>query len=193
MDFIGYRSDALHAAVELVNGLRDDPRPDLPALLAAERYIVDAPWGPTQDAALWAWAGRLAEVFAETDLDRAAGLVNDLLTAAAVSPRLSAHDGGPWHLHYSRPGAELVDRVRATTAFALATMLSEYGLDRHGVCAAEGCGRVYADSSRNGRRRFCGPACANRAAVAAHRARKRRPGPGGPSRDPEVVPGLAGH
>ena len=65
----------------------------------------------------------------------------------------------------------MVDRLRATTAFALAMLVSEYGIDRHGRCAAAGCARVFADTSRNAARRYCSPACANRSAVAAHRAR----------------------
>ena len=67
----------------------------------------------------------------------------------------------------------MVDRVRSTTAFALATLVSEYGVDRHGVCAAEGCERVFADTSRNAARRYCSSACSNRSAVAAHRARAK--------------------
>jgi predicted RNA-binding Zn ribbon-like protein len=57
-------------------------------------------------------------------------------------------------------------------------LVSEYGVDRHGRCAAEGCARVYADTSRNAARRYCSPACANRSAVAAHRARARASGAG---------------
>ncbi|MEO3867710.1 CGNR zinc finger domain-containing protein [Nonomuraea sp. B12E4] len=34
------------------------------------------------------------------------------------------------------------------------------------------CQVVYVDTSRNGRRRFCSPGCANRVNVAAHRARR---------------------
>jgi predicted RNA-binding Zn ribbon-like protein len=51
--------------------------------------------------------------------------------------------------------------------------VSECGVDRHGRCAASGCARVFADTSRNAARRYCSPACANRSAVAAHRARAK--------------------
>ena len=177
MDFIGYRSDALGVAVDLVNGLRTAARPGerpaLPELLADDRFLVDVRWGPDRDREVWAWAERLAAVFVAPSVDEAAARVNALLADAEVTPHLTAHSGQPWHLHYSRPGADVVDRVRATTAFALATLVSEYGLDRHGVCAADGCARVYADTSRNASRRYCSGACANRAAVAAHRARRR--------------------
>ena len=180
MDFIGYRSDALGMAVDLVNGLRAHPdgadpvaRPDLTALLVRHRYQLDVPWTAETEDTLWAWAARLAEVFTATDVATTAGLVNQLLAEAEVTPHLTAHDGQPWHLHYSRPDASVLARVQAATAFALATLVSEYGMERHGVCAAAGCAKVYADTSRNARRRYCSSACANRSAVAAHRARRR--------------------
>jgi CGNR zinc finger len=188
MDFVGYRSDALGMAVELVNGLRAAPRaadrPPLPTLLAEHRYLLDVPWTPARDAELWTWAGRLAEVFAATEVPVTAALLNELLADAEITPHLTAHNGQPWHLHYSRPEATVLARVRATTAFAVAMLVSEYGMDRHGVCAAAGCARVYADTSRNASRRYCSAACANRSAVAAHRARRREgsepPEPRGP-------------
>jgi hypothetical protein len=177
MDFIGYRSDSLGMAVELVNGLRgvSEPaeRPGLPELLAEHRYQLDVPWTAASDAELWTWAGRLAEVFAAAEVSTAAALINELLAEAEITPHLTAHSGQPWHLHFSRPEATVLARIRATTAFALATLVSEYGMDRHGVCAASGCSRVYADTSRNAGRRYCSSACANRSAVAAHRARRR--------------------
>lgn len=176
MDFIGYRSDALGMAVDLVNGLRAAPaadRPKLPELLAAHQYLVDVPWTALADAELWTWAARLAEVFAATEIEVAAALINELLADAEITPHLTTHSGKPWHLHYSRPSAGVLARARATTAFALATLVSEYGMERHGLCAAAGCSRVYADTSRNASRRYCSSACANRSAVAAHRARRR--------------------
>jgi predicted RNA-binding Zn ribbon-like protein len=110
------------------------------------------------------------------DEDSAAEGLNSLLLQHPVHPQISAHDGQRWHLHYAPPDADVVDRVRSTTAFALAMLVSEYGTDRHGRCAAVGCARVFADTSRNAARRYCSPACANRSAVAAHRARRRDAG-----------------
>lgn len=179
MDFIGYRSDALGAAVALVNAVTttpaEPPADQLRALLVEHGYQAgQAP--ATAEPALRAWAERLRTVFAAPDLAATAGAVNVLLAAVRVEPHLSDHDGQRWHLHYGPPSADVVERVRATTAFALAMLVSEYGTDRHGRCAAAGCDRVYADTSRNAARRYCSPACANRSAVAAHRARRRRPG-----------------
>lgn len=181
MDFIGYRGDALGMAVDLVNALRavevsagmPADRPALPELVTEHRYLVDQPWGPEHDEPLWNWAARLSEVFAATELPVLAGLLNELLASAVVTPHLTAHDGQPWHLHYSRPNADVTERIKATTAVAMATLVSTHGTDRHGECSARGCRKVYADTSRNASRRYCSSACANRSAVAAHRARRR--------------------
>ncbi|SDF98682.1 MULTISPECIES: CGNR zinc finger domain-containing protein [Pseudonocardia] len=178
MDFIGYRSDALGAAVALVNTVTaakagDVPAPDqLRQVLVEHGYLAGrAP--ASAEPALRGWAGRLRTVFDAEDLDTAAAAVNALLSDVEIGPHLTRHDGQGWHLHYSPPDAAVLDRVRSTTAFALAMLVSEYGLDRHGRCAADGCERVFADTSRNAARRYCSPACANRSAVAAHRARQR--------------------
>jgi predicted RNA-binding Zn ribbon-like protein len=178
VDFIGYRSDALGAAVELVNAVTaappdHQPAPDaLRAVLVAHGYLAGrAP--ASVEPALRAWARRLRTVFEAEDLPATAVAVNALLADVRVEPHLSDHDGQAWHLHYSPPEAGVVDRLRSTTAFALAMLVSEYGVDRHGCCAADGCARVFADTSRNAARRYCSPACANRSAVAAHRARAK--------------------
>jgi hypothetical protein len=174
MDFIGYRSDALGAAVDLVNAVIEDPDGQVPdqlrGVLVAHSYrALDAP--DSIEPALRAWARRLCTVFDATSDDSAAAAVNALLVDVRIEPHLTNHGGEGWHLHYTPPEAGLVDRIRATTAFALAMLVSEYGVSRHGRCAAEGCAKVFADTSRNAARRYCSSACANRSAVAAHRAR----------------------
>lgn len=178
MDFIGYRSDALGAAVELVNAVTAAP-PDeraaadqLRAILIDHGYLAGRAQASVEPA-LRAWARRLRTVFDADDVDDTAVAVNALLADVRVEPHLSHHDGQAWHLHYSPPEAGVVDRVRSTTAFALAMLVSEYGVGRHGRCAADGCARVFADTSRNAARRYCSSTCANRAAVAAHRARAK--------------------
>ena len=178
MDFIGYKSDALGAAVDLVNAVTAAPADERPAadalrtILVEHRYLAKrAP--ASVEPALRAWARRLRTVFDAVDLRDAAVAVNALLADVRVEPHLSDHDGQEWHLHYSPPEAGVVDRLRSTTAFALAMLVSECGVERHGHCAAEGCARVFADTSRNAARRYCSPACANRSAVAAHRARAK--------------------
>jgi predicted RNA-binding Zn ribbon-like protein len=179
VDFIGYRSDALGAAVDLVNAVTAAPSDaeqasdQLRSILVSHGYSARrAP--ASVEPALRAWARRLRTVFDVIDLDEAAVAVNALLADVRVEPHLSNHNGQSWHLHYSPPEADVVDRLRATTAFAIAMLVSEYALDRHGRCAADGCNRVFADTSRNAARRYCSSACANRSAVAAHRARARQ-------------------
>jgi predicted RNA-binding Zn ribbon-like protein len=182
VNFIGYRSDALGAAVELVNTVAATPHEPGPqdegataqmrAVLVAHGYLAgDAP--ASVEPAIRAWARRLRTVFDATDLASAAVAVNALLADVRIEPHLSNHDEQDFHLHYTPPEADVVDRLRASTAFALAMLVSEYGIERHGRCAAEGCAKVFADTSRNAARRYCSPACANRSAVAAHRARAR--------------------
>jgi predicted RNA-binding Zn ribbon-like protein len=177
VDFIGYRSDALGVAVAMVNAVaaapEDTPPADLMRGLIVDHGYMGGKAPASAEPALRAWARRLRTVFDAPDLDATAVAVNALLADVTVEPHLSDHDGQAYHLHYSPPQADVVARVRSTTAFALAMLVSEYGIDRHGRCAADGCAKVFADTSRNAARRYCSPACANRAAVAAHRARAK--------------------
>jgi predicted RNA-binding Zn ribbon-like protein len=63
--------------------------------------------------------------------------------------------------------------LRALLATGTATHLATRGMDRLGRCAAEGCTRVYADVSRNGRQRYCSARCGNTDAVRRHRGRQQ--------------------
>ncbi|MBF8192938.1 CGNR zinc finger domain-containing protein [Nonomuraea sp. K274] len=78
---------------------------------------------------------------------------------------------GEPHLHFYSHDADVVSRAKDTSAGGLAMAMSFAGGRRLGRCDREGCATVYVDTSRNGRRRFCSLACANRVNVAAHRAR----------------------
>ena len=166
MHFNTYGGAAAALAAELVN--TDDVAtairanaPSLPAPTAAEvAEIVE-------------WTRRLRPVFGEAEPERQLGLVNDLLDAAAARPRISTHDGQPPHLHYHGTGDGLVDRVRAATATGLAYVLCDEGGHRLGRCVNDGCGRVFVDVSKGGRRHFCSTRCANRVNAALHRARTR--------------------
>lgn len=124
-----------------------------------------------QAAELRAWAARLAPVFGERDQATQIKLVNELLDGTTAKPYVSAHDGREPHLHFFSVDADIVARARDTTSGGLAMALSFAGGDRLGRCDRDGCEIVYVDTSRNGRRRFCSPGCANRVNVAAHRAR----------------------
>jgi hypothetical protein len=126
-----------------------------------------------QVAELSVWIGRIRPLFGEPDVDRQIALVNELLTDAATGVQVSRHDGSDPHLHYITQTVGTVPRVRATTAGGLAIAICGAGGHRLGRCGRTGCGAAYVDTSRNGRRRFCSVACANRVNVAAHRARAR--------------------
>ncbi|QYN34718.1 CGNR zinc finger domain-containing protein [Pseudonocardia sp. DSM 110487] len=170
MEASGYRIDGAGTAVDLVNavttgsGVSDT---GLAGLLGTHRYLV--PELSAADAGrLRAWAHRLRPAFGGTEV---IALLNGLLAEVSLRPHISDHGLGP-HLHYGEPGADLVDRVRANTAFGLALAVCEHGAERLGRCRAVGCDRVYADVQRGPRRRYCSRACQNRSSVAAFRARR---------------------
>ncbi|WP_326835802.1 CGNR zinc finger domain-containing protein [Amycolatopsis rhabdoformis] len=116
------------------------------------------------------WGRQLRAVFAADPAERV-DLVNRLLLTAAVRPHISSHDGKPPHLHYASEDAGTVERVQAFSAGGLAHLVCE-APDRFGLCAREGCGIAFVDTSRNGRRRFCSTRCGTRVNVADHRARQ---------------------
>ena len=170
METSGYRIDGAGTAVALINAVTTGgglPDAGLAELLGAHRYLVDEL--SAQDAErLRDWARRLRPAFGAADV---IALLNGLLAEVPLQPHVSDHGLGP-HLHYGEPGAGLVDRVRANTAFGLALVVCEHGVDRLGCCQAAGCDRVYADVQRGPRRRYCSRACQNRSSVAAFRARR---------------------
>ncbi len=189
MDFGSHISSTVLYCVDVVNALtpgesagRPYPAPavdEARALveksagsdLAAGRYTLS-------DAEVTEFAqvaGRLRPVFeavAAGDLDTAAETVNALMSDWHAQPMLSRHDGEPWHLHFHRPEVGYVEGTSAGMATSLAYVIGSEYADRLGVCSAPACDRVYADTSRNGTRRFCSTACQNRVKAAAFRARK---------------------
>jgi predicted RNA-binding Zn ribbon-like protein len=131
---------------------------------AAEQLVDDEVVARLSDL-----AGRLREVFT---CDDPRAVVNGLLEGVRFTPHVTDHDDRGPHLHFEPPGADAVERFEANTLMGLAVVLCDDN-ERLGTCAAERCGRAWADTSRNARRRFCSTACANRTHVAAHRARVR--------------------
>jgi predicted RNA-binding Zn ribbon-like protein len=172
MDFGRYTTPGAALAADLVNARRAGAPLDRPA-----GYSVDAPWTPGIAAWLAPVADRLRAAFATEDHDAAAAAVNRLLEDLPVVPRLSAHDGRPAHLHYAPADADPPTRLACNAVMAVAAIISEHGVHRLGLCAAPSCGAAFVDTSRNGRRRFCSSACANRTHVAAHRRRTGQRGP----------------
>jgi len=167
--FNPYGGVAAELAVELVNAPHDLTPDALLALLRAHDYRPEGTCTPAEAAELAAWARRLEEVFAGT-VDRVAAL-NALLAESASQPYISTHHGRAPHLHYAREDGPVVERLKAYTASGLAHAFCQ-DPDRIGRCDREGCGVVYVDTSRNGRRRFCSTRCSNRVHVAEHRDRR---------------------
>jgi predicted RNA-binding Zn ribbon-like protein len=91
-----------------------------------------------------------------------------------VTPRLTDHDGFPWHLHYFAADASLAEHLRIECAMALAQLVASGERSRLSRCAAPDCERVLVDLSRNRSKRYCDArTCGNRLHVAAYRERRR--------------------
>ncbi len=116
--------------------------------------------------------GRLEGVFYAPDEETATRLINDLLEEYEVKPYLTDHDGR-WHLHYAPEDSPVGRRVAGDVVMGLAALIADYGFDRFGICAADDCGDVFVDMSRNKSRRFCNDVCSSRTNVAAYRARAK--------------------
>lgn len=145
---------------------------DLDRFLAAEGFTGSR----TRDAAELAGVHRLRGELGTlwlADEDTAVRTVNRLLREARALPQLTKHDGWDWHLHATTPEAPLADRMSTEAAMALVDVIRSKEMDRMLVCAADDCDAVVLDFSRNRSKRYCDTGnCANRAHVAAYRARK---------------------
>lgn len=177
MDFDRYANAAAEQAAALVNLLvadrdsRETGEADVRALL--HDLDLDLPVANGTLNEHRRLAHDLRRVFVAHDVDDAIAVLNDLLAATPMSPRISTHgDRGP-HLHVEPRGASTVERLRANCLMGLAAVLCDGGRLRLGTCDAAGCDRVWVDTSRNARKRFCSSTCATRTHVAAHRARSR--------------------
>ena len=147
------------------------PTPDTMLGTLREHAMAVTAVSADDAVAIDAWRVRLREVFATSDVDTRVALLNRLLADSASAPYISRHDDKPPHLHYHVSDGSIVDRVRAYTAGGLAHLVCEDS-DRAGRCDRPGCGIVFVDTSRNGRRRFCSTRCATRVHVADHRQRR---------------------
>lgn len=171
MQFNPYGGNAAQLAADLVNAGPAAGAEDFDEILASYDYVSSEHVDATMARRLVAWAGRLREIFAADATADRVRLANQLLVETAAPPYISMHDGRAPHFHYAEHEAPLVFRIRAYTASGLAHALCDEP-HRVGTCARPGCGLVFVDTSRNGRRRFCSTRCANRAHVAEHRRRQ---------------------
>lgn len=176
-------------AVRLVN----HPVDSVPAVRA---LLAERPWlrqrvRPTDVEPLRRAQAALAAVVDSSAAGDEAGVVarlNTLLDEHPIRPRISGHDAKSWHLHVSDTDAAVAEIVTGEALFGLTLLVTNLGADRLGRCAAPGCGRAFLDTSPNRSRRFCGPRCATRVNVAAHR-RRRHAQTTGPGAQPAPSPG----
>ncbi|MDX6249688.1 MAG: hypothetical protein QOF10_3048 [Kribbellaceae bacterium] len=125
---------------------------------------------------LAALATRMRKVFEaahDGKTDDAAVEVNALLVDTDARPQLDRTGNPGWNLHFHGPDDTLAKGWAAGCAAGLAIALGSDLAGRLGVCAAPLCDRVFVDTSKNSKRRFCSPQCQSRVKAAAHRARAR--------------------
>ena len=179
MDFAHYSQEAAHFAAELINtkGMPSGKEvlPDLQAWKEFFRpYVIQGSDDITEKDVeqIKIVRERLREVFF-ADEAGAIDRLNTLLRDLGSNPQIVTHDDHPWHLHYSAPDAPIAHRIASGAAMGLATLITEQGIERLGVCTAESCQDVFVDTSRNRSRRYCDSTCSTKVHVAAHRARKK--------------------
>lgn len=186
MNFDSYTDASVALAVELVNSGgagREEQLTDVASLQRLLRKHCATSIKVTRQeevAQVHELRERLRAVFVAAtgaaDGRAAAELVNELLAESGTRPQLSAHDGEPWHLHYTPDDAPVVERVAAEAAMALAAVAASDGFARLRRCRAADCEDAFVDTSRNRSRKYCSPDCGNRTNVAAWRARQRSSG-----------------
>jgi predicted RNA-binding Zn ribbon-like protein len=115
-----------------------------------------------------------APVFSTSSDAEAATMINAIIARGTSTPRLTNHDGHPWHIHYSRDGASLSCRITVECGIALAHVISAGERERLRRCEAPDCDAALIDLSRNRSKRYCDArTCGNRLHVAAYRERRR--------------------
>jgi predicted RNA-binding Zn ribbon-like protein len=166
-------------AVRLVNTAfqsGDDPDPlgdtDAFSVLVCDHPYLARAVTPFDLDALRALRDELAAVFttAATGHGRdAAHRLNAILVRCPIQPELVSSDDQQWHVHLADAGSA-ADRYAAGAVIGLTLMVSQYGLDRLGVCSIASCQRVYIDSSPSRSRRYCAEHSAARGNVTTIRA-----------------------
>src|SRR5450830_1114591 len=168
---------ALRSVVNLINTAANGAEL-LPDQAALDRFLNDEGFSGsrTRDGAELESVLRLRTELASpwlADEASAVDTVNRLLREARALPQLMKHDGWDWHLRATTPEAPLADRMSTEAAMGLVDVIRSKEMDRMLVCAADDCDAVVLDLSRNRSKRYCDTGnCANRAHVAAYRARK---------------------
>lgn len=172
---------ALRSVVNLVNSAANGSEglvstEDLDHFLAAEGFSGSRTRDDDELASVRRLRQQLAALWT-ADEDSAVKTINRLLREARALPQLVKHDDWDWHLHATTPEAPLVDRMSTEAAMALADVIRGKEMDRMRICESEDCDAAVLDLSRNRSKRYCDTGnCANRAHVAAYRARQAATG-----------------
>lgn len=173
MQFNTYTYYGAHIAVWLVNHPAAGPAGL--AQVLHDHDVHETAATAAEVRALRPWVRRLREIFEAGTVTGKADRADELLVASGCRPRLVSHGPGlPFHFHYASVRAGLVPRVKALTAAGLAHVIDDGAGSRLRACTRSGCGTVFLDTSRNGRRHFCSVRCANQVNVANHRHRRRQ-------------------
>jgi predicted RNA-binding Zn ribbon-like protein len=168
---------ALRTVVNLINTAANGREmlvtvADLDGFLETEGFSGSRTGQEAEVASVRELRSRLTELWS-ADEDTAVTAVNSLLREANALPQLIKHDGWDWHLHATTREAPLAERMGTEAAMALADVIRSKEMDRMLVCASADCDAVLLDLSRNRSKRYCDTGnCANRAHVAAYRARR---------------------
>jgi predicted RNA-binding Zn ribbon-like protein len=145
---------------------------DLDQFLRQEGFSGSRTHDAAELASIHALRTELARLWT-ADEDTAVEGVNRLLREAHALPQLLKHDQWDWHLHATTHDAPLADRLGTEAAMALVDVIRSKEMDRMLLCAADDCDAAVLDLSRNRSKRYCDTGnCANRAHVAAYRARR---------------------
>jgi predicted RNA-binding Zn ribbon-like protein len=115
---------------------------------------------------------RVRGLFVAANHAEAQRRLNELLREARVEMRV-ARERGAARIEWSvDDSVDLAEAVRSACAVSAAHIAQQMGFERLRVCGADPCADVFLDVSKRGEQRFCGPRCATRVRVAAHRARQ---------------------
>lgn len=157
----------------------DDPEKlgepaDLDTFLRAHGVVADGPVTDEQLESVRGLRRALRAVFQSDSAPDAVDRLTGLLQGVTVRPDLWLQSGSEEEIalrYVPVPGSSLTDRIRVLAGLGTAEALLRWGADRLRSCDADRCEDVFVDTSRNGRRRYCGVRCQNRVNVAALRQR----------------------
>jgi hypothetical protein len=171
---------ALDTLVLLVNSCPPaSEKEELPDLVSIEKFMKDrtitevAKLKTSDVEKLHFTRNQFRAIFTAPDEPAKINLVNSVLSAARITPRLVEHDHLGLHFHYFTHFASLSEHLLADFSMVLATLIQAGGVSRLRTCTGTNCSRVFVDSSRNGSRRYCSSkTCGARIHAASYRKRK---------------------